>query len=71
MDGINYNYVKLPGRDSIVRIDVKLAGKKVGEIRRVDNNEEAGWAYFPQGRALLRGDVYPTVNLVKSSLEAE
>lgn len=73
MGMINYNHVKLPGRDSIVRVEVKLAGKKVGEILPLTatKDHKAGWAYFPKGHSGLRGEVFASLGLVKASLEAE
>jgi hypothetical protein len=65
MDTINYNHVKLPGRDSIVRVEVKLAGKKVGEIKPVDG----GFQYFPNRAE--GGEVFPTLGLCKRSLETD
>lgn len=46
-------------------IDVRLDGKIVGEIRRV----ATGYCYKPKGRK--PGDVFPSVEAVKQSLEAE
>jgi len=52
---------------------VRLVGKHIGDIKPVEATADraAGWAYFPKGRAGLRGDVFASVNLVKASLEAE
>lgn len=69
MDSINYNHIKLGS--SLVRVEVKLAGKRVGEIKPV----EGGFAYFPAvtrvGSKVLKGDVFPSLGLCKASLEAE
>jgi hypothetical protein len=45
---------------------VKLEGKVIGTINEV----EGGWQYTPKGHGKKwAGDVYPTLNAVKLSLE--
>lgn len=45
---------------------VKLDGKSIGKIIQVDN----GFQYFPNN-SKNGGEIYPNVNDVKQSLEAE
>lgn len=59
---ISYDYQE--GRETH-RIPVKLDGKKVGDIRMVDN----GWQYFPKGQT-TGGEIYPTLVLCQKSLES-
>jgi hypothetical protein len=64
---INFNHIKLSG--NLVRVEVKLEGKVVGDIRPVDG----GWAYFPKlapkrGGKIVSGKTYPTVQAAKQSL---
>ena len=47
-------------------VSVRIDGKVVGEIRRV----EGGFQYFPKGHS-NGGEILPTVKAVKLTLEAE
>jgi hypothetical protein len=47
-----------------VFVIVYLDKKRVGSIRKV----ERGWAYFPKG-SKERGEILPTINAVKKSIE--
>ncbi len=50
------------------RIQVLIAGKRVGDIHQV---VDGGYRYFPKGSNVAGGKVFKTVNEVKASLEAE
>lgn len=68
------NVIRYVGNNENSILEVRLAGKKVGEIRPVEASPDhaEGFAYFPKGHgATLRGEVFATVRLVKDSLEAE
>lgn len=54
------------------RVTVYLDGKPIGEIREVEHPRSVypGFAYFPKGQK-DGGDVFPTVEACKTSLEAE
>jgi len=47
-------------------VSVRVEGKVVGEIRKVDG----GFQYFPKGQS-KGGEVLPTVQAVKRTLENE
>lgn len=75
---INYNHIKVRG--NLVRIEVKIDGKFVGEIKQdaladIPASLEhlgPGWAYYPgnNGRGgIYKGRSMPTVDAVKKSLE--
>lgn len=54
-------------------VEVRMGGTLIGHITQVDATAKtkAGWAYFPRGHAGLRGEIFPSIGLVKVSLEAE
>ncbi len=51
-------------------VNVRLDGRFVGVIRRLIG-DNGGWRYHPRGAAHLAGEIFPTLDACKQSLQTQ